>query len=172
MRHVCSVENCHNFVVGRGLCRKHYMRVQRNGSVDTFRDDPVQRFWRKVEKTDTCWNWLGALQLGYGRVVIEQRPTKSVMAHRYAYEMLRHPIGDGLTIDHMCRNKRCVNPDHMEVVTRSENTKRANPMIDYCKRGHAMEGDNVYFPPSGGSRQCRACKSFLAVKSRRGWSTK
>jgi hypothetical protein len=164
MRNTCTVENCTAFVVGRGLCRKHYMRVNRNGTTETFRDDPLKRFWRRVEKTRTCWNWLGPLQLGYGRVVVQQRPTRLVMAHRYAYELLRHPIPKGMTIDHLCKNKRCVNPAHMEIVTRSENAKRGNPLLKRCKRGHLMRGDNVYFPPKG-PRQCRACKWLHHIRS-------
>jgi hypothetical protein len=165
MRNTCTIPECTSFVVGRGLCRKHYMRVARSGSIETFRFDPEKRFWSKVEKTETCWNWTAALQNGYGRVVTQQRPTRTTMAHRYSYEMHVGPIPDGMTIDHLCLNRKCVNPDHLEVVSRSENTKRANPILEYCKRGHKMHGDNIYYPPSGGSRQCRACKSLLAKRS-------
>ena len=167
MPNLCSIPECNKPVVGGGLCRKHYMRLWRKGTTDTFRFDPVKRFWRKVKKTDTCWLWLGPLETtGYGTIAISQRPTRKRLVHRHAYEMLRGPIPADMTIDHLCKVKHCVNPDHMEIVTRSENTKRANPFLEHCKRGHPLSGSNLYFPPSGGARQCRACKSLNAIKQR------
>lgn len=83
---------------------------------------PSERFWRKVLKTDTCWLWLGAIQSGgYGNIRINK---KSVKSHRFAYEELVGEIPKGMVIDHLCRNRRCVNPSHMEVVTFEENVKR------------------------------------------------
>ncbi len=82
-----------------------------------------QRFWAKVSKTDECWLWTGSKNDGYGkfRPVANQRP---VLAHRYAYELLVGPIPRDLTLDHLCRVHSCVNPEHLEPVTRRENILR------------------------------------------------
>ncbi len=77
-----------------------------------------EHFWIKVVKSSTCWDWVGANNKGYG-IFRGQR------AHRWAYEHTIGPIPDGLTIDHLCMNRSCVNPAHMEPVSRSENSKRA-----------------------------------------------
>lgn len=75
-------------------------------------------FWIKVQKTSGCWNWQAAKNQGYGTF-------RGQRAHRWAYEKLVGPIPEGLTIDHLCRNRGCVNPSHMEPVTASENARRA-----------------------------------------------
>jgi hypothetical protein len=83
-------------------------------------------------------------------------------AHRFAWELLRGAIPDGLTLDHLCRNRRCVNPDHLEPVTAVENTMRGqaphaiNARKTHCLRGHAFDEENTYVR-SDGARICRAC---------------
>ena len=86
--------------------------------------NPQERFWTYVDKQtpDGCWMWTGAVESnGYGRFRADMKRTG---VHRYSYELLVGPIADGMTIDHPCRVKRCVNPDHLEVVTGRENTRR------------------------------------------------
>ena len=87
--------------------------------------DPARiqrRFWSKVNRTNTgCWDWVGALSHGYGHFGIEGIIYR---AHRVTYEWMVGPIPDGLTIDHLCKNKACVNPAHLEPVTIRENTRR------------------------------------------------
>lgn len=83
----------------------------------------ADRFIRKIDKTDTCWEWQGArFAGGYG--MFNPTHTTTVTAHRFAYELFVGPIPDGLDIDHLCRNRSCVNPAHMEPVTEAENTRR------------------------------------------------
>src|SRR5450755_3951408 len=74
-----------------------------------------ERFWARVDKqTDGCWVWTGALRTGYGTLSVSG---KNVPAHRFSYELLVGIIPDGLQIDHLCRNRACVNPEHLEPVT-------------------------------------------------------
>lgn len=86
----------------------------------------ADRFWAKVEKSDSCWLWTGALfpSNGYGALHLDGA---AVPAHRVSYELNVGPIPDGLTIDHLCRVRACVRPDHLEPVTQAENLRRARP---------------------------------------------
>jgi hypothetical protein len=91
----------------------------------------VEQFWSNVDKkSDECWTWSGATQRGYGMLHFEG---KTQRAHRVSYTLSIGPIPDGLVIDHLCRNKRCVRPSHLEPVTQSVNVTRAwprNPVPD------------------------------------------
>lgn len=124
-------------------------------------------FWGRVEKTDTCWLWTGAIQKpGYGRYSFEGRLW---LAHRWAYETFVGPIPEGLTIDHLCGVKNCVRPDHLEAVTSRENTLRSpNTMASrhaaktHCPRNHPYDEANTLV--SGGARYCRKC---MADRKRR-----
>ncbi len=84
------------------------------------------------------------------------------LAHRRVYELLRGPIPEGLTLDHLCRERSCVNPDHLEPVTFRENIRRGqsppgiNSRMTHCKNGHPLSGDNIRIETSGG-RRCRTC---------------
>lgn len=116
-----------------------------------------ERFWAKVDKTDTCWLWTGATaRNGYGQVGIDGR-TRS--AHRVSYEALVGPIPDGLVIDHLCRVRHCVNPDHMEPVTSGENTRRgASAQVERCVNGHPLVAPNLHVRQNRpGRRECRVC---------------
>ena len=123
--------------------------------------DPVARFWSCVEKTDQCWLWMGTiLRNGYGQFTVRCRPFK---AHRYSYELLKGKIPPGLTLDHLCRNRACINPDHLEIVTLKENLARGigptamNSRKTHCKKGHVLAGGNLMM--DGSSRMCRACRN-------------
>lgn len=84
---------------------------------------PVElRFWNKVEKTQGCWNWTAYKDShGYGRILVDG---VSRLAHRVAYVIMGYTIPEGLTMDHLCRNTSCVNPQHLEPVTQTENIRR------------------------------------------------
>lgn len=126
-----------------------------------------ERFWAKVIKyPNGCWEWQGATCGGRGNYGQFHNKGKHIMAHRFAYNELRGSIPKGYEIDHLCRNKCCVNPDHMEVVTRSENTKRGLiPHIlrqrhlskTHCPQGHPYDEANTYITPLG-HRDCRICR--------------
>jgi hypothetical protein len=125
------------------------------------------RFWKKVAVggRDECWLWQGATANGYGRAYSRVRDGKYFVdgAHRIAYELTNGPIPDGLQIDHLCRNRLCVNPTHLEVVTQRENLLRGETIParraaqTHCVNGHEFTPENTYRRKEDGVRQCRAC---------------
>lgn len=126
------------------------------------------RFWTKVEKTETCWNWVGAKSSGYGTFRIEEGMIK---AHRYSYELVIGPIPEGLTLDHLCRNRSCVNPWHLEPVTNKVNSLRGigvgamHAQQTHCIAGHAFDDTNTY--RWRGGRFCRTCMKRRMVEYRK-----
>jgi hypothetical protein len=113
------------------------------------------RFWERVspEPNTGCWLWTGAeFRGGYGRLGPR-------LAHRMAYEALVGPVPEGLDLDHLCRVRCCVNPDHLEPVTRRENILRGagGRMIKECPLGHAYTEDNTRYTAEGW-RYCKTCK--------------
>lgn len=122
------------------------------------------KFWSKVSKAEGgCWIWQGYIaETGYGRL---NASGKTVYAHRASYEIHVGPIPEGLTIDHLCRVRACVNPDHLEVVTLKENIARSfapsaiAARENICQRGHVLDDANVYMRNSG-RRLCRTCNQM------------
>lgn len=134
---------------------------------------PVEvRFWAKVDKTDTCWLWTGAIDPdGYGKFGYRDASGRVIGrgAHRIAHELAIGPIPAGLEVDHVwargCTNRHCVNPAHLEAVTqrtnvqRSARSRRKGPRT-HCAEGHLLSAENTYIRKDKGSRsvRCRQCQ--------------
>lgn len=127
---------------------------------DYWRDERLPaRFWSKVKQVPSgCWEWTAARSHGYGAYSIN---AKHVSAHRTSYLTLVGPIPEGLELDHLCRNRACVNPAHLEPVTSQVNTLRGeSPSAQqarqtHCQAGHEFTPANTRL--SKGHRYCREC---------------
>lgn len=155
---ICTIDGCDRRMLARGFCDRHYQQQKKAGLIEPLRVIPVpERFWAKVERTESCWLWRAAvLKSGYGSFGVPGRGP--VYAHRFSYELNVGPIPGGLHIDHLCRVRTCVRPDHLEAVTQQENNRREFAAVTHCPAGHAYEGDNLYVDTTGG-RRCRRCSN-------------
>ena len=117
------------------------------------------RFFKNVHQTPECWTWTGPTQPnGYGKYRLPGKPERA--AHRISWEHHHGtPIPEGHQLDHLCRNRLCVNPAHLEPVTASENITRqdhANRRKTHCPQGHEFTPENTRID-NRGSRRCREC---------------
>ena len=141
-----------------------------------------QRFWKRVVKTPGCWQWTGTkTRYGYGRLADTKMPdasVKSVLAHRVVFRFLGIQIPAEMEIDHLCRNKSCVNPGHLRFVTPTQNVLEnsdspaaKNARKTHCHRGHPFTVGNLYVYQNkradGVRRPTRVCKKCDQIKYRR-----
>lgn len=141
--------------------------MKRKGKTHPTRGTPRERFWRKVDKAgpNGCWNWLGALVgYGYGHFRVDRRTR--LTAHVFAYIDVKGEYDRKLQLDHLCRNFRCVRPDHLEPVPgrvnflRSSHPAAVAARTNTCHAGHSLL--DAYQHPTG--RMCRTCKRVLSQR--------
>lgn len=162
----CVIVGCGRRRHARGYCPTHYTRWWSAGTTEPpLKPSVEERFWSKVDiaAPADCWRWLAYIApTGYGNFRIDGRPHP---AHRVAYRLHVGEIPDGLVIDHLCRNRTCVNPDHLEPVTNRENVVRGvaaevnrDRMLarTHCKNGHEFSPENTS-TDNRGRRRCKAC---------------
>lgn len=162
----CTAASCPNAAVAHDLCHAHLKRRKKGLPMDAplrhWRSAPEARFGEKFAVDERgCWLWLGHTQKAGGYGVFADKGGKQVLAHRWIYERLMGPIPEGKEIDHLCRVRRCVNPQHLEAVTRAENIRRGSaPLFQisktHCPQGHPYNRENTRINKAGG-RVCRAC---------------
>lgn len=159
----CSIEDCGRPVSARKMCSRHYENWRRSApaSEKSRHPDPEVRFQKATKWGEPsahrpdlgpCLLYLGADNgNGYGQF---RYNGKNGYAHRYAWERKHGPIPDGLTIDHLCRVRCCVNVEHMELTERVENYLRGVATRNTCSKGHEYTPENTYYKPSKPTARC------------------
>lgn len=162
-KRICVIDDCPKVATARGWCQMHYMRWWTHGdplTVKRFHGTAEERFWRAVDASGVCWEWTGFLTEGYGR--FQPSVGQTVSTHLWAYRTLVGPVPDGMELDHRCRNRCCVNPDHLQPVTKVINILRGgsphavNARKTHCPKGHAY--DDVNTINDRNVRRCRTCR--------------
>lgn len=165
----CAAESCDRKHYAKSYCQKHYERWRRWGDptvvkptpyADWSNANPEQRRTRLLNKiihdqATGCWVWQGTKSAaGYGQMVVVG---SRKYTHRIAYELYVGPIPVGLELDHLCSNRDCCNPEHLEPVTHAVNVARGErPTKTHCVHGHSLSGYNLVITKYG-HRLCRQC---------------
>lgn len=130
----------------------------------------ASRLFEKLQVTDGCWEWTGARNArGYG--VFHLTRGHQISAHRAVWIVIRGPLRDDLQLDHLCRNRACVNPDHLDPVSARENILRGlspaawHVFVRACPRGHPYNEENTYVAQNGG-RSCKICRRLAMRRLR------
>ena len=158
----CNIPGCDRKHWAKGLCHRHDTYFRRTGRVAPLVAE--ERFFKYLLLAETgCWLWLSRInKRGYATF---WSGNATVSAHRWAYAHFRGVPPKDLTLDHLCRVRSCVNPWHMESVTRWENVRRGNTITGnnsrktHCKWGHPLERDNIYvsYFERTRERRCKTC---------------
>lgn len=162
----CSVAGCKDPHDARGYCGRHYVTWRRHGDPIWQAPTISERFWSKVVQSGDCWLWTGSGQ-PYGNFKFGGRDH---LAHRFAYEDMVEQIPSGLTLDHLCMNKKCVNPAHLDPVPHVVNARRRDShygrgsAVAHCPQGHPYDEENTCH--RNGRRHCRACARERAQRNR------
>ena len=125
-----------------------------------------QSFFGMADLGDECWEWLGSkYHNGYGKL-----GKTGIMAHRIAYELVKGEVPTDMCLDHLCKNRLCVKPDHLEIVTLVENVMRGesqhaqNARKTHCKNGHEFNKTNTYYRKDRTTRECRICRTAATTR--------
>lgn len=158
---ICTCVDVHNVI--QGMYHLHMARWNFTSVQD--------RFWSKVNRTDGCWSWTAGTYQGYGRFRIGSVGSRNMLAHRVAWEWARGPVPAGMELDHLCRNRACVRPEHLEPVAPDVNKRRQVPnngkaARTSCKRGHEYTPENTRRHPVRGNRICVTCATTVWGKKR------
>ena len=127
-----------------------------------------ERFWTKVNKTDSCWLWTGKIDDGYGRFQIGP---KLYLVHRLAFAMLNHKLGENTQVDHLCKVRNCINPKHLDEVTSKENTRRGlikkyNTDPNKCPYGHDYDREIPGKAEGSVYKNCSKCRKHRHAQKR------
>lgn len=136
------------------MCRACAAAIASTAAADRDRLTVLERLDAStVRHPGGCWIWTGTLYSnGYGSIYVDGRVS---LTHRVSYEIRVSKVPEGLEIDHLCRVRSCLNPEHLEPVTHAENMRRA--MRTHCVNGHEFTAENTY-RPADGKRYCRTCR--------------
>lgn len=156
----CSIQGCTRRRVARGWCQTHYEHWRTYGDPRPRRKPTTEeRLRSRIKTSDRIFNGTPCLERmgsrlpsGYGYLSINDRKEYT---HRLTWRIFRGEMPDGYHIDHLCENKACCNPEHLDPVPPAENARRATAKVTHCPQGHAY--DEVNTRSSGGHRKCRAC---------------
>lgn len=168
----CKIDGCEDKANGGlGWCKRHYQKYYNTGDPlapdkYTRRGAPIrERLEARIIKTDHCWFWLGSMNRdGYGMIgVTTDKGRKTRLAHRVSYETFVGPIPDGKVLDHLCRNRACIRPDHLEPVLQEVNVRRGASMErgTHCGNGHEFTRANTRWV-----RVCVACAEASRRRSK------
>ena len=131
--------------------------------------DPLSVFLKlmsRVKFSEDCWEWQGTLSEGYGLIWIDG---KNMRTHRVSYQLLIEAPPEDMELDHLCKNRRCLNPEHLEIVTSKENILRGDgPPAKNARKTHCIRGHLLVQHPSRAHRYCKECQS----KRQRTWNRK
>lgn len=167
----CAVDDCERAAQVRGWCDKHYRRWKKYGTTEPQVISAVERFLSHVAPQENgCWHWTDPLCWdGYAQF---WNGTRRVMAHRFSYELFVGQVPHGLVLDHLCRTRHCVNPDHLEAVTQRENVRRSPSALaamyarrTHCNNGHEFTPENTIARSDRPGRVCRTCRRARQRKS-------
>jgi hypothetical protein len=173
----CSIPECDGQARARGMCTKHYQAEKKNGSLPTQWNRaqrapaPIEEKLvrgKRVSIETGCWEWTGQIsEDGYGKVPISRG--RYALVHIVSYRLAAGVIPSGSELDHLCRNRKCFNPKHLEAVTHKVNVNRGllpammrdkSAAQTHCKNGHPFSGENLILQgPEKKFRVCRICRS-------------